>query len=636
VNETINGVNQQIPFQIEDWGAEYQIPLALTSNASLFNSRNMVVFLTTPNVSKVTIWWNGSDTCTQTPFAYENRYFTKDDNQNGVLTNGNLTLILQGTQYLYVDSFDSTNTSWTEVGDPPYLNDNSTNYIYHYVDKQSEGWFGFQNLTEAQSIALGALASAKIEFECYRSDTDDQFNFTVNDGIKEYGPYTITPPNSNFDWVSNDITSKVNSSTQINNLRLSVTYKKGGSSASNVYIRRSRINLNLGGWLTSLVGNSTSKADFMYINDKAPSYGSNLAYIIDHGVVRDIIHQEAEWSSGISEYLYVDSYNSSSTQWTCIGASPYLHDDDSSMIYNNSNGKVIGWFSFQNLSRSLNNANVKIQFECNITGDGDDYFQFVIYDGTQTYGPYNITGLPGTAFDYREYDVSSILNTTQKINNAKVRITYKLNAGSASTIFIRRCRLYVVTCPNVYSEIVVTLPANVTYYTYQLRLNFVDSQWNRTTAILCPISVTTLLAGGVQTENGTDVNGYPIVSNATAFFFNYSTPQGWKHHWSQIVLGDKGIGIMFTDNANYKLYAFDGKAGANTGGIKPNATVGTIELDPAYLVPAFFKEKYDVTWCGAVVTFDQTLPVYKKTGGIGMGLWVLVEYPPKIAVRTGD
>ena len=29
INQTINGVNQEVPFQIEDWASNYQIPLGL-------------------------------------------------------------------------------------------------------------------------------------------------------------------------------------------------------------------------------------------------------------------------------------------------------------------------------------------------------------------------------------------------------------------------------------------------------------------------------------------------------------------------------------------------------------------------------------------------------------------------------
>jgi len=89
VTQTINGVNQEVPFQIEDWASEYRVPLGLTSNASVFNSRTMIVFLANSQVSNVTIWWDGHDTATQTPYAYTNKYFTSNTNQrtfsNGII-----------------------------------------------------------------------------------------------------------------------------------------------------------------------------------------------------------------------------------------------------------------------------------------------------------------------------------------------------------------------------------------------------------------------------------------------------------------------------------------------------------------------------------------------------------------------
>ena len=95
VNETINGVNGEVPFQIEDWSSAYHVPLGLTSNMSIFSGRTMLVFLATPNASKVTIWWNGSDTATQTPYAYTNRYFS-DSPSSGTLSNGLTKLQFQG------------------------------------------------------------------------------------------------------------------------------------------------------------------------------------------------------------------------------------------------------------------------------------------------------------------------------------------------------------------------------------------------------------------------------------------------------------------------------------------------------------------------------------------------------------
>jgi hypothetical protein len=344
VNETINGVNGEVPFQIEDWSSAYHVPLGLTSNMSIFSGRTMLVFLATPNTSKVTIWWNGSDMATQTPFAYTNRYFT-DSPSSGILSNGLATLQFQGT------------------------------------------------------------------FE-------------------------------------------------------PVTFK---------------------------VGTSSSTANFMRINNENSIYGSYSSYVIANGTVRDIVHQEAEWSNGVT------------------------------------------------------NPN----------------------------------------------------------------------------------------CSDVYADIVLTLPANATYYTYQLSLMFVQSQHNRTINDLCPVWLTSL-TGQVQTENGT-ANGLPIVSNATDLFYNYSAST-WAHHWSQIVSGTAGAGIMFTDSANQYLYIFDSITGTKTGGVNTSST-GTIQLSPVAKSQLNFNttldsRMQDMIWCGAIATFNTaTTSVYNNTDQTG--LWIIVEYPPKVAV-TGQ
>ena len=345
VSQTINGVTQEVPFQVEDWASEYTIPLGMANNASLFNNRAMIVFLVNRNVSKVTIWWDGSDEAVQTSLAYTNIYFS--DN----------------------------------VGIPtPTLNN------------------GRQTL---------------------------QFS--------EYG-FTIT----------------------------------------------------------STVGNAISTARLMRINGDEDDTRPELAFVIYNGVVRDIVQGEAEWGGGVPN------------------------------------------------------------------------------------------------------------------------------------------------CPNVYSNIVITLPATVTYYTYQLRLMFINSQQPRTITNLCPIRVSTNL-GSIQTmtENGT-ASGYPIVVNGTGTFSNY-TSGGWTaHHWSQIITGTRGAGIMFTDTANQRLYAFDSvppSAGTPTGALSASAASnGLIQLLPVTLRSVQFTYAMDITWHGAVVTFDGTTPIYQTSDG--SGLWILVEYPPTITVTA--
>jgi len=339
VNQTISGLNREVPFQIEDWASDYKIPLGLTSNASVFSSTTMLVFLVNSKVSKVTIWWNGSDTAKQAPYAYVNRYFTGDNPSAGTFTNGILTL---------------------EFGS----------------------------------------------------------GFTI----------------------------------------------------------------------TSTSGASTCTANFMRINNEWSVYGASPAYVIHHGIIRDIIHQEAEWNDGADN------------------------------------------------------------------------------------------------------------------------------------------------CPNLYAHMVITLPANASYYTYQLRLMFVNSQQDRTITSLCPIEINPSGSGGQQqTENGT-VSGYPTVSSSTGTFYNYSTST-WAHHWSQYISGTRGAGIMFADDANKKLYAFDSIAGSKTGALRVNSD-RSIELLPVVRFQAQFKYALDVTWYGAVATFDATTPIYEVASGKQTGLWIIAESPPTITVTT--
>ena len=344
VNETINGINQQVPFQIEDWASNYQIPLGLTSNSTVFGNRQMIVFLLNGRVTDFTVWWDGSDVATQTPMAFTNRYFVNDNSNASTLTNGNVTLL-----------------------------------------------FG---------------------------------NFNVK--------ATVT-----------------------------------GS------------------------GNS-STATFMRINQQASTYGAGAAYVIQNGIVRDIVEQEAEWNNGPT--------------------------------------------------------------------------------------------------------------------------------GS----------------PNLYANIILTLPANATYYTYQLRIMFINSTQTRSITDLCPIQLTTTLPSvQTQTENGTFA-GFPTLQNGTAAFFN-STISGWTpHHFSQFISGSgKGAGIMFTDNDNQRLYALDSIAGQPTGSLNVTANSPLIELLPVDLRQVQFAYAYDITWQGAVVTFDGTTPLCSLYDGTTpMGLWILAEYPPTLTITA--
>ena len=98
--------------------------------------------------------------------------------------------------------------------------------------------------------------------------------------------------------------------------------------------------------------------------------------------------------------------------------------------------------------------------------------------------------------------------------------------------------------------------------------------------------------------------------------------------------GTRGTGIMFTDTANVKLYTFDSIAGNTVGALETSTYYKTIELLPVGLNSVSFTTALDVSWKGAVVTFDNTMPIYKLDGSTPTGLWILAEYPPTITVTS--
>ena len=347
---------KQVPFQIEDWASDYQLPLGLACNASVFGGRNMLVFLVNHNIHNVTLWWNGSDKATQTPYAFRCIYFNGDNPGSHTLTNGILTLSFSG-------------------------------------------------------------------------------DFTI----------------------------------------------------------------------TSTVGSSSCQAKFMQINNEWSIYGSSEAYWIHHGIVRDIVQQEAEWSGG---------------------------------------------------------------------ADG---------------------------------------------------------------------------CPNLYAYIVITLPANATYYTYFLRFMFLNSIQDRDLSDLRGVRVRTSVSKNkwtsswskIYTENGTQA-GMPQISLEEGLFYNFSGlfPNGWAHHWAEMVENDHGYGIMFRTADNYHLYLFDQIAGDKTGGLRisdsRNRGTQNVEINLKLVDRVSvndFQSALDTFWSGAVVTFDGVDPIYTDSGGTS-GLWVMVEHPPLVSLTV--
>jgi hypothetical protein len=200
------------------------------------------------------------------------------------------------------------------------------------------------------------------------------------------------------------------------------------------------------------------------------------------------------------------------------------------------------------------------------------------------------------------------------------------------------------SCPNIYANMVLTLPAGASYYTYQLKLMFTNStNQPRNITDLSPIQLTSSPSSlTIQTENGI-VNNVPIVVNGSGTFYNYNYPDGsTQHHWSQIInnITGTGSGIMFTDSTNQQLYALDTVAPAGSKGALNVSTLNkVIEFSPVTLRGTVSSYKTpnsnDLTWYGAVATFDSSsTPIYSNTDGTPTGLWPIVDQPPAAITAT--
>jgi hypothetical protein len=168
---------------------------------------------------------------------------------------------------------------------------------------------------------------------------------------------------------------------------------------------------------------------------------------------------------------------------------------------------------------------------------------------------------------------------------------------------------------------------------------FINSAQSRTITDFSPIKmVPTNTTIQTQTENSTLIDYFPIIQNGAGIFSNYAANGvGTTHHFSQFVASDtgKGSGIMFTDKDTQRLYTFNSIAGQSTGALNVAVSSPLIELVPVDLVQVQFTYAYDITWCGAVATFDGTTPICSLYDGTTpTGLFLLAEAPPTLTLTA--
>jgi len=151
LNETVDGVNKEVPFQIESWGSNYQLPFGIVSNSTIFNENCMIVFLIDHHVSQATLWWDGSDDAVQTSYATRNTKFTNDDPTHGKIDNGVLSLDVSNFRTGVISTTKTspiTSTcTFTRVNGTNPVYGSAPSYIIHHgvvrdIVQQEPEWSG--------------------------------------------------------------------------------------------------------------------------------------------------------------------------------------------------------------------------------------------------------------------------------------------------------------------------------------------------------------------------------------------------------------------------------------------------------------------------------------------------------------
>ena len=253
---------------------------------------------------------------------------------------------------------------------------------------------------------------------------------------------------------------------------------------------------------------------------------------------------------------------------------------------------------------------------------------------TLTVGNFQITSTVGSVTSTANF--MRVDNTTRTYGSTAA---YVIHHGIVRDIIQQEAEWSngVTGCPNMYSQIVITLPVNSTYFTYQSRFIFINSAQSRTITDLSSIYVS-FSSGSApcQTENGVS-SGVPIVSNTVGNFYNTGGTNWTPHHWTQIASSGIGTGIMFTDLFNQQLYLFDnnaqfGTTGQTTGALSAGTTLSVVPITSQATVS--FTSPLDATWSGAIATWNTAATPIYSPGSTPTGLWLLAEYPPSVTITA--
>jgi hypothetical protein len=281
------------------------------------------------------------------------------------------------SETLFVDGFDSTANGWSRTGRCPFL-DGSSDYSYLYTlykDKVSS-WFSFRD----GSVTLGLLdgTTLKVQVKEERGPLKGTIQFYLRaNGVGETLVGEVDPTGARWKWYSFDVSSLLDTFEKIESAQLKVVSKADGKA-------------------------------YLYVN---AAYLNTTCY-----------------TDSLAENLCVEGFSRAKRGWQESGFTPFLgSSSDNSYLYTKYWGKVSSWFSLRN-SRApwgkVTGATLNVQGK-EARGPSTGTIQFYLRAngvGETLVGEVDPTG---EGWEWRSFDVSSLLDTLAKINSAELKMVSK-------------------------------------------------------------------------------------------------------------------------------------------------------------------------------------------------------------------
>ena len=616
VNQSISGISREVPFQVEDWGSNYRVPLGLTSNASLFGDRQMIVFLVNHNVQKVTLWWDGRDSAKQTSFAWTNRYF-KDKPASRLLTNGILNLTIDWvTPVTVYDKCGETNPD-----------------IASRAIDDDIGTFWQHSSSDNHWIILDMGKEMRIsKIRIFQSSTSSQ-RWGQSNGVEVY--------------VSNNPGSW-GSAVWTGTLDASGWQESGSFSATGRYVRlRSRstsssqrlyeVDVESHFTITSRVGTSTSIAQFLRINDLKPTYGADPAYVIYNGSVRDIVQQEAEWSGGVmkSSGASEDCPNVYSQIYLTLPANATYYTYATRLIFiNSSQSRTVTDLSAIQLTSGW------ISGLRSLTENGTSNGLPIIGEtfAAQNKLFYNFTSpTTGWAHHWSEY-TSGSTGAGMIVTDSSNRKLYTFDnispANKKGALSVTVAQRTTWTTPTaVYGK----CGEDGSYPASRAIDGSSSTYWQHSSSscnhwiILDMGKTMDITKIRINQHNSTSSYRWGYPNGIAVYVSNDTSTWRWVGNWTLNSGGWQESGSFSAQGRYVKLYSRSTSSSHRLYEVQVQTQERqvTIEFNPVERYSASFTYPLDVTWHGAIVTFNNE-PIYPTSGN--KGLWIIAEYPPKVAI----